>query len=136
MATKREFDTGDNSSAKRVKMQNGNGNLDPANNPYLAHMRDNGPSSKSFFAVSRPRMLTWTTEAKANLADGLYDFKRHATTSKQARAAEDGPLNPFTGKTLSSTYMSILKTRRDLPVHQQRYVAHFRPSPCSDGTFA
>lgn len=40
MATKREFDTEGASSAKRVKMENGNGKLDAASNPYLAHWND------------------------------------------------------------------------------------------------
>jgi pre-mRNA-splicing factor ATP-dependent RNA helicase DHX15/PRP43 len=95
MATKREFDADDSASVKRVKMENGNGKLDPASNPYLAH---------------------WD-EPKA---DQLSSFKRHATTAKAAKAAEDGPLNPFTGVELSNNYMAILKKRRDLPVHQQR----------------
>jgi pre-mRNA-splicing factor ATP-dependent RNA helicase DHX15/PRP43 len=55
-----------------------------------------------------------------NSGDLLQKFKRHGTTAKQARAAEDGPLNPFNGRQFSNKYMSILKTRRDLPVHQQR----------------
>ena len=48
------------------------------------------------------------------------DLRRHATTAAQAKAAEDGPNNPFTGKPLSQQYFRILKTRRDLPVHAQR----------------
>lgn len=60
------------------------------------------------------------TEEPVNSADRLYSFKRHATTAKEAKVAEDGPVNPFTGKTLSNRYMGILKKRRDLPVHQQR----------------
>jgi pre-mRNA-splicing factor ATP-dependent RNA helicase DHX15/PRP43 len=67
----------------------------PEGNPYLAHWND-------------------------DTADGLQSFQRHATTAKQANAAEDGPLNPFTGRALSKKYLSILRTRRDLPVHQQR----------------
>jgi pre-mRNA-splicing factor ATP-dependent RNA helicase DHX15/PRP43 len=47
-------------------------------------------------------------------------MRRHQTTAKEANAAEDGPLNPFTGKNLSNNYFGILKKRRDLPVHQQR----------------
>jgi pre-mRNA-splicing factor ATP-dependent RNA helicase DHX15/PRP43 len=46
MAAKREFDTDDTTSAKRVKMENGNGKLDPASNPYLAHRYDE-PTAKS-----------------------------------------------------------------------------------------
>jgi hypothetical protein len=46
MATKREFDTDDTASAKRLKMENGNGKLEPASNPYLAHWNDE-PKMKS-----------------------------------------------------------------------------------------
>ncbi|KAH7110839.1 P-loop containing nucleoside triphosphate hydrolase protein [Dendryphion nanum] len=97
---------------KRIKVENGTGNgvkkeePSPAiYNPYLAH-RDDQPRNNR--------------RDPSNLADGLYSFTRHETTSKQANAAEDGPLNPFTGRSLSTKYMSILKTRRDLPVHKQR----------------
>ena len=101
MATKRDFDAEDGYQAKRVKVENGNGNSSPEKNPYLAH---------------------WNDDASPKNGSGipLNAFKRHATTDKEARAAEDGPQNPFTGKPLSSKYMSILQKRRDLPVHTQR----------------
>ena len=51
----------------------------------------------------------------------LNNFKRHATTAAEAKQAEDGPNNPFTDKPLSEKYFGILKTRRGLPVHAQRY---------------
>jgi pre-mRNA-splicing factor ATP-dependent RNA helicase DHX15/PRP43 len=100
----RSTDFEDNRSrAKRVKVeQNGSSTpskMDPASNPYLAH---------------------WNTESSDTSAGDLSTFKRHATTAKQARVAEDGPRNAFTGQDLSPRYMSILKTRRDLPVHVQR----------------
>jgi pre-mRNA-splicing factor ATP-dependent RNA helicase DHX15/PRP43 len=66
-------------------------------------------------------MLIYSLEDYSNSGDLLGSFKRHATTCKQAQEAEDGPLNAFTGQKLSNKYMKILKTRRDLPVHQQRY---------------
>lgn len=108
--TKREYDDEDR-SAKRVKTEangdgNGNGNMKAAN-PYLAHWNDGEANIKGEYGS----------------ASGLDGFKRHATTSKQAKLAEDGPNNPFTGRPLSSKYMSILKKRRDLPVHQQRYAS-------------
>ncbi|KAK3203692.1 hypothetical protein GRF29_106g327236 [Pseudopithomyces chartarum] len=118
MASKREYQTDDAASTKRVKMENGNGNLDGANNPYLAHWNDD---SKLFTPPAKvhPRAFT-DLPAEPNSASGLSGFKRHATTSKQASIAEDGPLNAFTGKSLSNRYMGILKKRRDLPVHKQR----------------
>jgi|TARA_R110002003_G_scaffold56_4_gene5085 pre-mRNA-splicing factor ATP-dependent RNA helicase DHX15/PRP43 len=105
MTIKREHNDDDSASVKRVKVEaNGGGKLDAASNPYLAHWNDEKPALKSEYGSS----------------NALADFKRHATTSKQAQAAEDGPNNAFTGRPLSKNYMSILKKRRDLPVHQQR----------------
>ncbi|ORY13549.1 P-loop containing nucleoside triphosphate hydrolase protein, partial [Clohesyomyces aquaticus] len=90
-----DFDE-DSSRVKRVKVEsNGYAKTDAADNPYLAHWHD-------------------------AQSDGLYSFKRHATTAKAARVAEDGPSNPFTAKNLSQKYMSILHKRRELPVHSQR----------------
>jgi len=86
----------DQNPAKRQKM-------DPGSNPYLAHMHDNNDGYD-----------------KKKGSSSLTNFKKHATTSKQAQIAEDGPLNPFTGKQLSDRYFSILKTRRNLPVQLQR----------------
>jgi pre-mRNA-splicing factor ATP-dependent RNA helicase DHX15/PRP43 len=86
-------------SASNMASSDGNGmrgvkGLNPAANPYLAHMYENkNPLSK---------------------------FQRHKTTAAQAHTAEDGPNNPFNGAPLSQNYFSILKTRRDLPVHRQR----------------
>lgn len=79
--------------------------MDPKANPYLAHMYDdtaNGNGSVN----------------KDNLLAGLT---RHQTTAEQAKVAEDGPYNPFTGRQFSKRYLSILQTRRNLPVHAQRY---------------
>ena len=56
---------------------------------------------------------------------GLLKFPRHATTTSMANKAEDGPSNAFNGKPLSQQYFNILKTRRGLPVHAQRYVYGF-----------
>jgi pre-mRNA-splicing factor ATP-dependent RNA helicase DHX15/PRP43 len=83
----------------RVKRQKtSNDTTDPRANPYLAHLYENEKQAASAFSR----------------------FKRHATTAEDARAAEDGPNNPFTGKPLSNRYFSILETRRNLPVHAQR----------------
>ncbi|QPG72867.1 DEAH-box ATP-dependent RNA helicase prp43 [Brettanomyces nanus] len=51
---------------------------------------------------------------------GLDLDKRFQTTIKYAKKFEDGKINPFTGREFSDKYVSILKTRRNLPVHQQR----------------
>jgi pre-mRNA-splicing factor ATP-dependent RNA helicase DHX15/PRP43 len=88
------------SRAKRVKTD-----LDPASNPYLAHMyEDEGRNGYG----------------NGSSSSALSKLKRHATTAKQAHVAEDGPENPFNGQPLSQQYFNILKTRRDLPVHKQR----------------
>lgn len=50
----------------------------------------------------------------------LKGLKRHETTAAEAEKVEDGPLNAFTGNSLSEKYFDILKVRRDLPVHSQR----------------
>jgi len=127
MAHKRsDSDSDESARVKRVKVES-NGDTKPnmkaESNPYLAHW--NSPAKRT--SSLPPRFdceLMRTIEDPSNSADLLYQFKRHATTAKEAKAAEDGPLNPFTGQKLSSNYMSILKKRRDLPVHVQRYDAY------------
>ncbi|KAF2088973.1 pre-mRNA-splicing factor ATP-dependent RNA helicase PRP43 [Saccharata proteae CBS 121410] len=90
----------DSTRAKRQKTTAAN--MDPKNNPYLAHHYDgyNGYGNAS--------------------SSDLDEQKRHATTALDAKKAEDGPNNPFNGRPLSDQYFGILKTRRDLPVHAQR----------------
>jgi pre-mRNA-splicing factor ATP-dependent RNA helicase DHX15/PRP43 len=109
MTIKREHNDDEGASVKRVKVEsngNGNGKMEAGSNPYLAHW-DEKPMKSEYSGGS-----------------ALAGFKRHATTTKEANRAEDGPNNAFTGRPLSSKYMSILKKRRDLPVHQQRYLHH------------
>jgi len=106
MAAKRS-DNLDGAPAKRQKTSN---DMNPQDNPYLAHWYDNGPNGNSN-GYSTPPSVPQGPLAK---------FQRHKTTAALAREAEDGTTNPFTGRTLSERYFSILKTRRDLPVHAQR----------------
>lgn len=82
--------------------------MDPSQNPYLAHMYEEDTGS-----AGRPGK-------GGNTESILNTFRRHQTTTEQANKAEDGPLNPFNGNPLSNQYFKILKTRRNLPVHQQR----------------
>lgn len=102
MASKRSADE-DGLEPKRQKI-----------NPYLAHhyeqdAGDNGYSNGY--------------GARQNGSKGaLGGMTRHKTTDQQAKEAEDGPDNPFTGKTLSKQYFRILDQRRNLPVHAQRWV--------------
>jgi pre-mRNA-splicing factor ATP-dependent RNA helicase DHX15/PRP43 len=71
---------------------NGDGRMAAAANPYLAHWNDEKPVKSEY----------------SSIRSGLQGFKRHV--------AEDGPNNVFTGRPLSSKYMSILHKRRDLPL--------------------
>ncbi|KAK2746345.1 DEAH-box ATP-dependent RNA helicase prp43 [Myotisia sp. PD_48] len=93
-------DSESNPRAKRIKTTTSN--MDPRANPYLAHMYENeSPTTNGYKSP-------------------LSGFERHQTTAAMAHKVEDSRLNPFTGKSFSSRYLSILKTRRDLPVHSQR----------------
>jgi len=95
------------SRAKRPKT----GDLDPKENPYLAHLYEPEDSYNT-----QRNSNGYGSSTSTNLAN----FKRHATTAEQAHTAEDGPTNPFNDTPLSKQYFNILKTRRDLPVHKQR----------------
>ncbi|RKP26871.1 P-loop containing nucleoside triphosphate hydrolase protein [Syncephalis pseudoplumigaleata] len=70
-------------------------------NPYLAHRKDKKRSKKQDGATA-------STMQPGN------------TTAKQGEAAEDGDINPFTGRPFSNTYRAILKKRRELPVTKLR----------------
>ncbi|KAJ5127805.1 Pre-mRNA-splicing factor ATP-dependent RNA helicase PRP43 [Penicillium atrosanguineum] len=89
-------DPTDGTRAKRQKMDAG----DPKDNPYLAHMYEDSNGNVNHSSLAK--------------------FKRHQTTAAMAKKAEDGEINPFSGRPFSSKYVSILHGRRDLPVHQQR----------------
>ncbi|KKY20293.1 putative pre-mrna splicing factor rna helicase [Phaeomoniella chlamydospora] len=110
MADRRPGDEG--SRAKRQKTNGGDS--DPRMNPYLAHMYDSQDGEYTNGYGTPPKRL------ETPASGGFAGFKRHQTTMAMARKAEDGPNNPFTGKAFSQKYLSILKTRRDLPVHAQR----------------
>lgn len=96
----------DSENGSRSKRQKTDGDMDAADraNPYLAHMYEND-GNRNGSAGDSP----------------LASFTRHKTTAEQARKAEDSTNNPFNGAPASQKYFSILKTRRDLPVHAQRY---------------
>ncbi|KAK2071871.1 hypothetical protein P8C59_006261 [Phyllachora maydis] len=86
--------------SKRMKKEGGA--KDSNYNPYLAH----------HYETDNQNSEGWVTP--------LDDMKRHATTAKEAEAAEDYQVNAWTGHSHSTQYFNILKTRRDLPVHKQR----------------
>lgn len=96
----------DGAPSKRQKTA---GDMNPQDNPYLSHWYDNESNGHANGFSTPPH------------ADGaLAKFQRHQTTAALARTAEDGKTNPFTGRPLSDRYVSILRTRRNLPVHAQR----------------
>lgn len=92
---------------------------DDSKNPYLAHMYDNDESDG--VALQSHAYSNGYIPATNGSNGDVSSFKRHATTAKMAKVAEDGPSNAFkSGSQLSERYFGILKTRRDLPVHAQR----------------
>lgn len=109
----RRPETMDQSRAKRMKTSPAV-ESDPKSNPYLAHMYEESEDQYSNGYPPKPAM-----NGKGG-GSSLNGLTRHQTTSTQAMTAEDGPNNPFNGRPLSKQYFNILKTRRNLPVHQQR----------------
>lgn len=99
--------TEDGSRPKRQKMDKTE--TDPKDNPYLAHMYADEDSNGNGWDDGM---------AEKNPAYGK--LKRHQTTAKLAKDVEDSEVNPFNGQPFSNKYVSILQTRRDLPVHAQR----------------
>lgn len=98
-------DTIDDSSRKKPKMVDDSG---AKLNPYLAHMyQDDGA-------------------AAANGYGPFAGMRRRQTTAEQAEKAEDSDSNPFTGNPHTQQYFRILETRRNLPVHKQRWVTRTR----------
>lgn len=91
-----------------AKRQKTSGDMDPRNNPYLAHMYS-GDTNGNGYATPPSRVDS-----------PLNKLQRHKTTAAMAKAAEEGTHNPYTGQPFSERYFSILKTRKDLPVHAQR----------------
>jgi hypothetical protein len=97
---KRPSGEGDDPARKKAKSE---ASSPPKYNPYLAHMDQYENYEDGYQSLA---------------LDGL---KRRQTTAKQAAKAEDEPVNPWTGRAHTQKYFDILRTRRDLPVHKQRY---------------
>jgi pre-mRNA-splicing factor ATP-dependent RNA helicase DHX15/PRP43 len=120
----RKADFDDPAPAKRQKTSHDN--LDPRHNPYLQHMYAD-ESTDSVSTNANPSTNTSngynTPPRRVNTSVGsgaFAKFQRHKTTAALAQSLEDGQTNPFTGQPFSKRYLSILRTRRDLPVHSQR----------------
>ncbi|KAI9687728.1 MAG: DEAH-box ATP-dependent RNA helicase prp43 [Bathelium mastoideum] len=99
----------------RAKRQKTSGEMDPSQNPYLAHLYENGSGSANGYAASHDSGYDSNSSARS-----MPGLPRHKSTAAQAHKVEDGPNNPFTGQPLSNKYFDILTTRRNLPVHSQR----------------
>lgn len=97
---------------KRVKREDIEDTKPSKYNPYLAHW-SNGNGDEDSDSKSSDRLPKGSP---------LAHFKRRMTTAKQAFEAENSDNNPFTGEPHSQQYFNILKSRRNLPVHKQRYV--------------
>ena len=96
--------------------------MDPRANPYLAHRYEEPAEDESTYNGYTNGYARTTKRVEGPLkASSVAGFPRHKSTAAMAKKAEDGPKNPFNGQPLSTEYFSILKTRRNLPVHQQRY---------------
>ena len=100
--------------------------IDPKNNPYLAHYyeeqepdEDTGYGGYSNGYQNPPKRMNGLNATAPSFVP-RSQVPRHATTAAMAEEAEYGPNNPCNGQPLSQQYFSILKTRRNLPVHQQR----------------
>lgn len=96
---------------------------DPKSNPYLAHMYENEQEQDpdtGYNGYSNGYVKPMKTQNGPSSTTSLGKMPRHKTTAAMAMDLENGPNNPFSGKPLSKGYFNILKTRRNLPVHQQR----------------
>ena len=92
---------------------------DPKNNPYLTHHYEELAEDEGYGGYSNGYQKA-SFSANGFSSGTLPKMPRHGTTSAMAKKAEDGPNNPFSGRPLSSRYINILETRRNLPVHAQR----------------
>ena len=95
--------------------------LDPSSNPYLAHMYEEEPAEDvdyNGYSNGYSKSINKLNGVPNSFTQSR--LPRHASTAAMAKRAEDGPNNHFSGQPLSSQYFSILKTRRNLPVHAQR----------------
>jgi pre-mRNA-splicing factor ATP-dependent RNA helicase DHX15/PRP43 len=101
------------SESKSKKQSRADAGETPRENPYLAHLL---PSERLVGGAAA------SGRNQHGLAPNhpLYNFVIGATTAEQGEAAEEGAVNPFTGKPFSEKYRKILTGRRKLPVNKHR----------------
>ncbi|KAK3821204.1 MAG: P-loop containing nucleoside triphosphate hydrolase protein [Benniella sp.] len=101
------------SESKSKKQSKADAGETPRENPYLAHLPPSERLVGGAAALGRNQF---------GLAPNhpLYNFVIGATTAEQGEAAEEGAVNPFTGKPFSEKYRKILAGRRKLPVNKHR----------------
>ena len=106
---------------KRLKTEDS----EPKMNPYLAHMyegqeNDSGYNTGYSNGTDYGNGISIKKDFGSSKGSIFAKMPRHSTTADMAKKAEDGPNNPFSGEPLSKQYFTILKSRRNLPVHAQR----------------
>ncbi|KAL8948110.1 MAG: hypothetical protein Q9183_007719, partial [Haloplaca sp. 2 TL-2023] len=106
---------------KRLKTEDSDSKM----NPYLAHMYESQESDSGYHTGysngnGYDNGISVKKEFGASQSSVFAKMPRHNTTADMAKKAEDGPSNPFSGEPLSKQYFTILKSRRNLPVHAQR----------------
>ena len=116
MAVRRPENEEDRPLKKRQKTFSSD--KDPRDNPYLAHHY----AENNFDGSGNGYLPPHRRQNNAFSNGSLAGFRKHQTTAAQARAVEDGDVNPFTDQAFSKRYTSILQKRRDLPVQAQRCV--------------
>lgn len=125
MADRRPKGEDGSGRAKRRKTEDS----DPKMNPYLAHMYDEHEDDDAEYNTGYSNGngygngVSLKKDPVVGDSTGWAKMPRHHTTADMAMKAEDGPSNAFNGEPLSQKYFNILKSRRNLPVHAQRYAA-------------
>jgi len=118
---KKEEDVEPTSDASVAHLEPAKKENDPKSNPYLAHMyKEEDEEEVGYNGYSNGYGKGTIRTNGVSDSSTLARLPRHKTTATMATNAENGPNNPFSGQPLSKQYFNILKTRRNLPVHQQR----------------
>ncbi|KAH3903373.1 probable Pre-mRNA-splicing factor ATP-dependent RNA helicase PRP43 [Saccharomycodes ludwigii] len=99
-------------SKRSLSITTNNSTTDPVESSIPEHVAE--------IAESKPPIPDLQEKLIHHDSGEFNGMSRHQTTSKQAERLESGKINPFTGNNFTDKYFSILKTRKNLPVHSQR----------------